>query len=77
MSMATILMNFKTFSTVGDRWKPLESKSKIIAMFGVFFTLNNQLKAGVHNNNMFNYQYHNWLFGFTLTLVLLQYYLSL
>ena len=37
----------------------------------LFFTLNNQLKAGVHNDNTFNYKYRNWLFGFTLALSLL------
>ena len=32
----------------------------------LFFTLNYQLKAGIHNDNAFKYQYRNWLFGFTL-----------
>ena len=32
---------------------------------------NCQLKAGVYNDNCFNYQYRNWLFGFTLTLRLI------
>ena len=37
----------------------------------LFFTLNYQSKAGVHNDNTFNYQYYNWLFGFTLAPVII------
>ena len=47
----------------------LNLKVRSLPCLQVFFSC--QLKAGVHNNNMFNYQYHNWLFGFILTLSLL------
>ena len=74
---------FNTFSTVGDRWKPLSFKKSILNMLSCWFGRQTphhsrvcrrcfhtyyQLKAGVHNDNTFNYQYCNWLFGFTLTL---------
>ena len=73
--MATILMSFNTFSTVGDRLKPLSFKMSILKYIKLlvwttnarsqlclqvlFFTLNYQLKAGIHNDNTFNYQYRN------------------
>ena len=77
---------FYTFSTVGDRWKPLSFKMSILNMLSCWFGrqtpdhsrvcrccfhTNYQLKAGVHNDNTFYYQYRNWLFGFTLALSLL------
>ena len=45
----------------------LDNKRKITAVFaGIVFHTNYQLKAGIQNDNAFNYQYRNWLFGFTL-----------
>ena len=65
--MATILVSF----SIGDRWKPFSFKMSILkyvklmvwttnarsqpCLQVLFFTLNYQLKAGVHNNNTFNY----------------------
>ena len=49
----------------------LNLKVRSLPCLQVFFTLNCQFKAGIHNNNTFNYQYHKWLFGFTLALSLL------
>ena len=77
---------FNTFSTVGDRWKSLSFKMSILNMLSSWFGrqtpdqnrvckccfhTNFQLKEGVHNDNTFNYQYRNWLFGFILALSLL------
>ena len=86
-TMATILISFNTFSTIGDRWKPLSFYLSILkyvkllvwttnarsqpCLQVLFFTLNYQLKSGVHNDITFNYQYRNWLFGFTIALSLM------
>ena len=73
--MATILMSFNTFSNVGDRWESHSFKMSILqyvkllvwttnarsqpCLQVLFFTLNYQLNAGVHNDNTFNYQYRD------------------
>ena len=59
---------FNTFSTVGDRWKQLYYVKLLVwtanarsqpCLKALFFTLNYELKAGVHSNNTFNYQNRN------------------